>query len=959
MYNSFQDLFGVIDQLAKGEPVADFNDNVHEHVARSRKVFDNYKTLNHWQQQCLDVEALQFSMPLVRAKSCRVEESLIIDKSEFAEIKQYCSNLGVHPAAYFKALYLLMLHYYCRPQSDFYFNEIVGGRSKQFRHTFGCFFQTLPTIVPNDLLANNNTFDDVIAFLQSYKMSARRYDKISQLAQRRILPRGEQDFLYNYYNFIAEVTQNEETVTLLPHPQIQDGPVQFIAQEYDTQILLQFVFNDGTFTSLAFLTRLQHLSQQVLRGAASLNTLDFLLPGEAQDLEEIPITECKNVIGSEGEDRALSTIVDNIIAQCEVSPRTVAVKYAGTGICYADLDKQSRQWAGFLKNRGVNKGDRVVVVLKPGLTLYPVLLGVLRIGAVYVPVDTSYPTERINYIVEDSDASLIVTESGIDFRDSEAAKKCSYADKVVVIDTVIEEMQQFSSFDSSAYHPTPESLMYVIYTSGSTGKPKGAGVYHRGVNNLLRWYIDSLNITNNDAFLLMSSVAFDLTQKNPWAVFCSGARLVIPEMDQYDPDVIANTLASESITWLNCAPSTFYPLVEEGDLRGYPFKTLRHVVLGGESIRLPTIDQWLRTDHGNVTLMNSYGPTECTDVVASYSYSPSCSSGAGDGSVDLPIGRAIPNVELYIVDECNRRLAPGLVGELCVAGDAVGAGYLSNAKLTDVSFINNPFGGGLLYKTGDLARLLPATGQISYVGRKDFQVKVRGLRIELGEIEFAIRQLDTVLDSLALVDGDSIIAYALLDPSPSSIDATTIVASLRRSLPDFMVPSHIVILDKWPLTPNGKVDRKKLPQPVTQSGQNYVAPKTDTEIRLANIWCDVLNIEKVGVFDNFFDLGGHSLLAARVISKLRKEFSVEISLRVLFEMRTVSDISRYIDRLSWAVQSQTHGDSFGELDASKQEVGGFDEVGSFDDPGSVSSSVSSSVSGSDPNSDGETEEGFL
>ncbi|OUS25459.1 hypothetical protein A9Q99_21270 [Gammaproteobacteria bacterium 45_16_T64] len=950
LFTSFQDLFAAFGGPVEGGLVANFVDDRHDHVGRSRQLFDTEKTLSYWQKQCLDVEALQFSMPLEHADtdsslnaalpSGRIEDFLVIDKAEFSDIKQYCSTLGVHTAVYFKALYLLLLHYYCRPQSDFYFGEIVAGRSKKFRHTFGCFFQTLPTIIPHDLLADGNDFEDVVAFLQSYKMSARRYDKISQLAQRNIFPKAEQNFLYNYYNFIAEVSWNDETETLLPHPQIQDEPVQFIAQEYADHFLLQFVSNTQTFESLGFMARLHELSKQVLSGVSSLTALDFLLPHEAQLLADHALDGDRYQTTADEQVDVSSTLVDRILDQCERSPNAIAIKHAESSLCYEELDQQSRQWAGYFAAKGVAPGQRVVVCLKPGLALFPVLLGVLRVGAVYVPVDAGYPVDRIHYIVEDSNSDIIVTEHCVHSR-LVALFEDENNKMIVSVEEAAGELTQYASFDSSSYRPTPDSMMYVIYTSGSTGKPKGAGVYHRGVSNLLHWYIDSLSINSSDAFLLLSSVGFDLTQKNPWAAFCTGAKLVIPEMDQYDPDTIAKALVKESITWLNCAPSAFYPLVEEGDLQGYPFASLRHVVLGGESIRLPIVNQWLRKDHGHVALVNSYGPTECTDVVASYLYAPGGNNDA-DG-FDLPIGQAIPNVQLHIVDERNQRVAPGLVGELCVSGAAVGAGYIGNSELTELSFIENPFGKGLLYKTGDLARLRPESGQISYIGRKDFQVKVRGLRIELGEIEYALRQQDAVLDALALVDSDSIVAYALLDKSNVGMDTRILIDGLHRLLPDYMVPNHLVVVDKWPLTANGKIDRKNLPKYIAQGIQDYVAPTTDTEIRLANIWRDVLNIEKVGVLDNFFDLGGHSLLAARVISKLRKEFSVEISLRVLFEMRTVSDISRYIDRLNWAVQSQTHGSSVRGMEGEDHDTGSFDDEGQLDET----------------DLDSPTEEGFL
>jgi len=392
---------------------------------------------------------------------------------------------------------------------------------------------------------------------------------------------------------------------------------------------------------------------------------------------------------------------------------------------------------------------------------------------------------------------------------------------------------------------------------------------------------------------------------------------VIPTMDQYDPDVIARCLVDDSISWLNCAPSAFYPIVDEGHLEGYPFRSLRHVVLGGEPIRLGFLDQWL-TDHTDVTLTNSYGPTECTDVVASYSYAKE------DRFANLPIGKAIPNVDIYILNDRNQLLAPGFAGELCIGGEAVGAGYFNKPELTNTAFIPNPFGTGLLYKTGDIVRLIRNTGGlIEYIGRKDFQVKVRGLRIELGEIETALRQQEGVLDAMVLVEEEHIIAYALCasgssggsitgnKPKEIETDGGSLRQGLRSFLPDFMLPNYCIVVDKWPLTPNGKIDRGALPAPMTLAGNEFVAPSSDTEIRVAQIWCDVLNVEKVGMLDNFFDLGGHSLLAARVISKLRREFEVEISLRVLFEMNTVNDIAKYIDQLNWAVESQCHGESLG------------------------------------------------
>ena len=926
MFNCTRDFFNLLNDVKDGNEFTDLNVNIHEYVLQSRQTFDTSKTIEFWKEQSNDIEVLQVSMPVKDSgptkkpdtgseSNTRIEEFIDFDQEEFDSIKRYCSELGVHPATYFKALYVVMLHYYCRPQSNFYFTEILGGRSREYWHSFGCFFQALPTVIPIELMGDDASITEVISYFQANKTSRRGFDKLSRLALSKVMPSGEQEFMCNYFNFLSEVSWNGETVPIMPHPPVQNGPVQFITHEHADFFRLQFVYNSDLFESFNFLERFKSLSQQVVFGIEALAKLDFVLPQETSNLNVETNAEVAVDYQNFSND---STLVDKVLNQCREFSTSVAVKYGNAAISYAELERQSRQWAGLFKDRGITAGERVVVCLDQGLALYPVLLGVLRVGAVYVPIDSGYPGERIRYILEDSKAHCIVTQDCVHERLTEAGVEID-ANKLLVLEQQTAQLNQFSTFDSTPFHPTPESLMYVIYTSGSTGQPKGASVYHSGVVNLLDWYINELTLTSEDACLLVSSIGFDLTQKNPWAAFCSGAKLVIPAMDHYDPDEIAKSLKDDGITWINCAPSAFYPVIEDADLPGYPFKSLRHVVLGGETIRMGSLEKWLATDHGNVTLLNSYGPTECTDVVAAYAYKP------GDGQqLSLPIGTAIPNVQIYVVNNRTQVVAPSFVGELCIAGRAVGGGYLDRADLTDKVFTDNPFGEGLLYRTGDLVRC-SEHGQIEYVGRKDFQVKVRGLRIELGEIEFAMRQQEGVLDALVTVDEQQIIAYAL--STEKEFDARDLQQKLGRSIPDFMVPSHIVILDQWPLTPNGKIDRKALPEPSSGGEQEFVAPSTDTEIRLALIWCDVLNVDKVGVHDNFFDLGGHSLLAARVISKLRKEFNIEVSLRVLFEMRTVNDIAQYIDRLNWAVQSlnpaQASGQDEGEIGADEPMDEGF------------------------------------
>ncbi|MCK5791320.1 MAG: non-ribosomal peptide synthetase, partial [Ketobacter sp.] len=461
-----------------------------------------------------------------------------------------------------------------------------------------------------------------------------------------------------------------------------------------------------------------------------------------------------------------------------------------------------------------------------------------------------------------------------------------------VLELDVDSAWRDAAADTSTTLPQPEDAIYVIYTSGSTGQPKGAEVRHSGEVNLQSWYINDLGLTAADRFLLMGAFGFDLTQKNLFAPLLVGGALVIPDMSDFDLEVIARTLESENITVVNCAPSAFYPLVEDPSKAGYPFPSLRYLILGGEPIRQEALLPWLKA--GGCKLVNSYGPTECTDVVSYHVFDP-----ARDSAV-IPIGKAIGNTQLYIVDNADHLLPPGIVGELCIGGAGVGNGYLNRPELSQSVFQQNPYcSEGQWYRTGDLVRARP-DGTIEYVGRKDFQVKIRGLRIELGEIEAALNGLPEVQDSLILVKNEQLVAYVI---APAALATESVKARLRSSLPDYMVPASVVTLEQWPLTPNGKVDRKALPDPDHSGRPPYVAPRNETEEKLAQIWSEVLGVSDIGIHDSFFDLGGHSLLAARAVSKFRQAFEVDIQLRSLFELHTIADIAQYLDTMKWAAQT--------------------------------------------------------
>ena len=856
-----------------------------QHIPENKVRMDKPETLAYWKKVSQNVEALDFSIPPQFAEqakqSRRIENRLRVSDEHWQKVRAYCQELGVHPSLYFKAIYGMLINVYCRGESDFYMTEVLAGRSGMHKMTFGNYFQLLPVIFPQDLFTTSNNVEELFEYIKNYKRNLRKLADISLLQQRRILPQGRLNFMFNYYNFIPSLSLHGTPIITTPCPQIQDGPIQFVVHEQSGWIELVFIYLSNMFADLRFVERVNYISEQIVNGTSNIRDIEYVLPDE----KEQQLTQWNNTANLPA---PTATVVDLFMAQAEKTPNQVAVQMGNQQLSYSALNERSNQVAQLLLANGAGKNDRVGICLDRSVDMLVAVFGVLKAGAAYVPMDSHYPSERLAYMIEDSNAPVLLTQQCVLERLNQDDVSLQEA-TIVCLDK--EDLSDYPTQPPQEL-PEAEDLIYIIYTSGSTGQPKGAAVKHKGEANLLAWYTNTLQLSESDKCLLVSAFGFDLTQKNLFAPLVAGATLVIPDMEQYDLEAIADTLHDHQITVVNCAPSAFYPLAEGSHHRGYPFSSLRYLVLGGEPIRVSALQPWLEHEACQCRLINSYGPTECTDVVAAYQMQSS------DETL-LPIGKPIQNTQLYVTDPLDKLLPNGVVGELCISGQGVGAGYLNKTELTAEVFKDNPYQAQQQwYRTGDLVRYWP-DGNIEYVGRKDFQVKLRGLRIELGEIEAALRKQPGIQDSLTLVIDERLVSYVIA----ANIDESGIRNKLRAYLPDYMLPAVIVSLAQWPLTPNGKVDRKALPSPDNKPLVEFVAPRNDIEERLANIWSEVLGVEKVGVFDNFFDLGGHSLLAARAVSKFRNEFDVEVPLRALFELHTVADIAEYLQTLLWASES--------------------------------------------------------
>lgn len=494
--------------------------------------------------------------------------------------------------------------------------------------------------------------------------------------------------------------------------------------------------------------------------------------------------------------------------QAEKRPDAVALVHRYHRLSYRELNRRANQLARYLRRLDVGAGTLVGLCMHRSVELVVSILGVLKAGAAYVPLDPSYPTKRLAAMFEDIDMRVLLTEDRL------LPRLPTHRARTVCIDS------QWPAIASGDGDNLPEDvsvlgLAYVIFTSGSTGRPKAAAVFQRGWTNLMNWFATEFKIGPGDKVLVVSSFSFDITQRSIVMPLITGGELHLLASDSFDPALICNTVADHGITLMNCAPSMFYLLIEDADRATLEkLRPLRVLFLGGEAIAASRLQRWTEAAIGSTEVANVYGIAECTDVSAFYRLKDYARYIASS----VPIGRPIFNTRIYLLDENLAPVPPGASGEICIAGDGVGGGYINAPDLTAEKFVRDPFGrdpGARLYRTGDLGRLLP-DGNLEFVGRTDHQVKLRGLRIDLGDIETTLRQDPAVKEAVVMSGergpGDQrLIAYVVPRAHSAPSEMTPRLRSfLRDRLPQYMVPTEFVILAEMPLNPNGKIDRGAL-----------------------------------------------------------------------------------------------------------------------------------------------------
>jgi amino acid adenylation domain-containing protein len=574
--------------------------------------------------------------------------------------------------------------------------------------------------------------------------------------------------------------------------------------------------------------------------------------------------------------------------QVERTPDRIALTFENQHLTYAQLNARANQVAHYLRARGVGPEVPVAICMERCLEMVVALLGILKAGGAYVPIDPAYPKERLAFVLEDARVRVLLTMEPVRGRVPQQGVR------LICLDSDWESIAGESCENPSSLAAAGD-LAYVIYTSGSTGQPKGVMVEHRGLSNTIQWLSQTLAITADDSTLLKTPITFDAAGREIFPTLLAGARLIIAEPNAHrDTRYIAEKLRDNSVSILHCVPSFLRLLVAEPAFEDAV--ALRAVMSGGEALTPDVVADF--GQRSRAKLYNVYGPTE-TIIDSAYWL---CDGRNGDSTV--PIGRPIPNARMYILEAALCPVPIGVAGDLYIGGVSLARGYLNLPGLTAEKFIPDPFSsepGKRLYKTGDLARYQP-DGTIQYLGRGDYQVKIRGFRIELGEIEAALAQHSSVVQAVVTVHEGArgekrLVSYVVAQPrcTPTAIELRSF---LKDKLPEHMVPAGFVMLDSFPLTSNGKVDRRSLPSPGEtrpELDKAFVESRTPTEELLTDIWAQVLGVERVGIYDDFFDLGGHSLLATQVVSRIRETFQVEMPLRRLFETPTVAGIAESLE----------------------------------------------------------------
>ena len=866
--------------------------------------------LKYWESRLKNVEPLElptdFSRPPVQTYN-GLHRKISLSRSMTEELKKLGQKENATLYNILLATFKILLYKYSG-QNDICIGTPIANRTKADSELIvGMLVNTLPL---RTKIEYGDSFLDVLDRVKTTTQEAYRYQAVSysQIIDKLEIPRDLSRTPLFQTMFVmqnASISSEFKTSTIgLEEIEFESGTSKF-------DLTMEFVEDKGIINGLIEFNRDLFQESTIERLIGHYETLlsnilvEPTAPNSAYEIltsrEKEFLNNCNKTQKKYDSRLCVHKSFEN---QVEKTPNNTAVEVGKNFLSYDELNKKANLVCSWLISKNIKISSKVGICIGKSINLMPAILGALKAGCTYVPLDPGFPEGRLEIMSSDIGLDAVISENGL-------FNTVPFENPVLDLVKDKERYKNLSA-DNKNLQIDSENLLYLIFTSGSTGKPKCAGVVHRSAMNLYTWYADEFEMDECDRCLVISAIGFDLTQKNLFTPLMVGAKVILPAVEEYDAEYLIKLIKVNKITWLNCAPSAFYPIIENPK-KQVMLRSLEKVILGGESIQVDRIRSWAK--YNKVKLINSYGPSECTDIAAYYRVNIH----EIDKISSIPIGKANPNVQLYVVDKMLNQMPIGVPGELYIGGAGLGSGYYNNEKLTEEKFVANPFyepGSGhsmRLYKSGDKVKRLK-DGNIEFIGRFDHQVKLRGFRIEPGEIEAIINSFSEIKESAVKVCTNNkglsvLVAYYVLS-SEEDISDKEIKERLGIYLPDYMVPGIYMSLGEMPLTFNDKIDRSALPEIVEfDSSVEYVAPESTTEIKLESIWSDILDQKKIGIYDSFFDIGGHSLLATKIVSRAKSIFDVELSVKALFSEATIHHMAMYIDTLTQAKDDVLNGRS--------------------------------------------------
>ena len=888
------------------------------------------KQLNYWKQQLADIPPL-LELPTDKPRPpIQSFRGGIWEFSINSNLSQKIRTLTQQSDA---TLFMTMLAafvillYRCSGQDDILIGSPMAGRNRQEIQSLIGYF--VNTVVLRTKLTGNPNFREILNQVRQVATDAHNYQDIpyNQVVealnpQRNLSYNPVFQILFDLQHSLTDKLQLPG-LTLQPflgEHSTSKFDLSLIIEDRGTELIGAWEYSSDLFTQEA-ISRITENFQTLLNGIVNnpetpINQLPIISAFEQQQiLEKWNNTQ---------QDYPESFCIHELLTQQVIkTPDAIAVKFGNQQLTYTQLNQKANQLANYLQNCGVTSEVLVGLYLERSLDILIAILAILKAGGAYLPLDPKYPQTRLTDILNDSQVSIILTQEKLLTSLSSPLPRgetplTPYQGKIILLDTDLTIISQ-QNIETPISAIKPDNLAYVIYTSGSTGKPKGVMITHQNIVNHATSIIDKYQINSHDRILQFTTFIFDVAAEEIFPAWLSGATLIICPQEMVTNLIeFSQFLAQESLTVVNLPTPYWQEWVLEIDRKVSQIPdSLRLVITGSDQVLPEKLALWQKLvteKRQNIQWINAYGLTETTITSTVYQLPVNYQLNT---THSVPIGRPIANTEIYILDQNLQPVPIGIPGELHIGGAGLARGYLNRKQLTNEKFISNPISSSKssrLYKTGDLARYLP-DGNIEFLGRIDYQVKIRGFRIELGEIEAVLAQHPLVKSSAVIVreiqpGNKQLVAYVVTEDH-SNIQQD-LRSFLKQNLPDYMLPAFFVRLAELPLTPTGKINRRALSALMLELNHeiDYILPRNPLEQKLAEIWCQVLGLEKVSVEENFFNLGGHSLATIQIISRIRETLKIDLPLQYLFTEPTIAGLTKIINQLLQTADHITPIDDF-------------------------------------------------